>query len=204
MTEQGLPPEYFRRTDESADEAFYRSPRFVAHIDQATIDALTEFYREFLPTGSRVLDLMSSWISHLPEESVLERVAGLGMNEEELVANPRLTDYCTHNLNENPTLPYEPESFDRVTVAVSVQYLTQPIAVMSSVHDSLADGGAICIAMSHRLFPTKAIAAFQHFAPEDRFRLVGHYLETAGFSEVGFLDRSPAGADPLWLMIGRK
>lgn len=199
-----FPANFFRRVDESPDEEFYDTPRFVPHIDQATIDALTRFYGEFLPPGCRVLDLMSSWISHLPRDLRLARVAGLGMNERELAANPQLTDLCVHNLNEDPVLPYAPASFDRVVLAVSVQYLIRPVEVMSSVHQILADDGAICVAMSHRLFPTKAIAAFQYLGSEDRIRLVSVFLERAGFRETEFIDRSPPGADPLWLVIGRK
>lgn len=199
-----LPPQLFRRHDESPDELFYDEPRFVAHIDQATMDALTRFYREFIPQGAAVLDLMSSWISHLPEDRTYARVAGLGMNGTELKANPRLDDHVVQNLNVEPRLPYPPESFDRVIIAVSIQYLINPLAVMASVHDVLAPDGAICIAMSHRLFPTKAIQAFQQLAPQDRIRLVGCYLEQAGFRDVAFVDRSPPDADPLWLVTGRK
>lgn len=199
-----IPPEYFRRPDESPDELFYDEPRFVAHIDQATIDALTVFYRQFIPAGARVLDLMSSWISHLPDEVAYRRVEGLGMNATELRANRRLDAFCVQNLNEAPELPYETTSFDRALIAVSVQYLIRPVEVFSSLHRVLADDGAVCIAMSHRLFPTKAIAAFQQLPPQERIRLVGLYLARSGFGEVRFEDRSPPGADPLWLVIGRK
>ena len=48
QTEDQIPDQYFRRPDESPDELFYDEPRFVAHIDQATIDALTAYYRGFL------------------------------------------------------------------------------------------------------------------------------------------------------------
>lgn len=199
---EAIPEQFFQRADQSPDENFYQSPRFVTHIDQATIDALTRFYAEFIPAHARLLDLMSSWISHLPDDLTLDRVAGLGMNEAELAANPRLTDFCVHNLNRDPRLPYPSGSFDRVTIAVSVQYLIRPIEVMRSVHDVLASDGGVCIAMSHRLFPTKAIAAFQHLGVEDRLGLVRHYLTVAGFREIEIVDRSPAGADPLWLAVG--
>ena len=195
-----IPAGWYRRADESADEAFYAEPRFVAHIDQATIDALTEFYREFIPEDAAVLDLMSSWISHLPQDIEFERVTGLGMNLQELEANPQLSECCVHNLNDNPVLPYAAGTFDRVLIAVSVQYLIQPVAVMRSIREVLRDGGAVCIAMSHRLFPTKAIAAFQHLSAADRVKLVGFYLDSAGFKHIEFIDRSPAGADPLWLV----
>ena len=202
--EDDIPAQFFRRVDESPDEEFYLTPRFVPHIDQATIDALTEFYREFIPPGSRVLDLMSSWISHLPRDVTYNRVAGLGMNERELAANPQLTDLCVQNLNDDPMLPYEPASFDRALLAVSVQYLVRPVEVMSSVRDVLTEDGAICIAMSHRLFPTKAIAAFHHLGRDDRVKLVSVYLDRAGIKDIEFIDRSPPNADPLWLVVGRK
>lgn len=197
-----LPEHWFERADNSPDEAFYREPRLVQHIDTATIEALTEFYRSFIPTGSKVLDLMSSWISHLPTELSLARVAGLGMNAVELEKNPQLTEWCVQDLNAEPKLPYSAHSFDRITLTVSIQYLIKPLAVMASAHQVLTPGGQICIAMSHRLFPTKAIAAFTKMAPQDRINLVCQYLESAGFKEVNFIDQSPQNADPLWLVVG--
>jgi SAM-dependent methyltransferase len=194
----------YRRVDESADELFYREPRFVTHIDAATIDALTDFYRESLTPDCDVLDLMSSWISHLPEEVPLGRVAGLGMNEAELAANPRLTDYQVHNLNNEPALPYPDASFDRVHIVVSIQYLVHPQAVLRSAHQVLRENGAVCIAMSHRLFPTKAILAFQELPASQRIALVCDHLALAGFDRVEYIDRSPANADPLWLVVAHR
>ena len=197
-----LPAKWFERVDNSPDEAFYVQPRMVAHIDALTIDALTDFYREFIPAHADVLDLMSSWISHLPDDLPLGQVSGLGMNGEELANNPHLKDWCVHNLNTDPKLPYATHQFDRITLAVSIQYLTNPVEVMASAYDKLKPGGRICVAMSHRLFPTKAIAAFQQMSVEDRVQLVTHYLQEGGFKEVMFVDRSPSGADPLWLVVG--
>ena len=125
MAEQSateLPSHWFARADDSPDEVFYAQPRLVAHIDDATMEALTAFYTEFLPADGRVLDLMSSWISHLPPDLPLARVAGLGMNAHELERNERLSDWCVHNLNTTPALPYEADSFDRVLIAVSVSH----------------------------------------------------------------------------------
>jgi len=101
-----FPPESFRRLDESDDADFYAEQRLVTHIDDATIAALTQLYRERLPAGGAILDLMSSWVSHLPPEIGFARVAGLGMNRYELQQNPRLTDFVIHNLNATPELPY--------------------------------------------------------------------------------------------------
>lgn len=202
MTTLELPAAWFERTDSSPDELFYSEPRLVQHIDTATIEALTEFYRTFIPSGADVLDLMSSWISHLPQELTLGRVAGLGMNATELEQNTQLTEWCVQDLNNEPKLPYSGSKFDRITLVVSIQYLVRPLEVMASAYQALKPGGKICIAMSHRLFPTKAIAAFTSMAPEDRIKLVCHYLESAGFQDVEFIDRSPPNADPLWLVVG--
>jgi SAM-dependent methyltransferase len=202
--DDAIPAHFFARQDETPDEQFYTAPRFEAHIDQATIDALTDYYRSFIPANARVLDLMSSWISHLPDDVTYQHVTGLGMNREELEANKQLDAFCVQNLNEDPLLPYPAGSFDRVMIVVSVQYLIRPIEVMRSIYDVLDAQGALCIAMSHRLFPTKAVAAFQQLPRKEWIQLVGYYVEQAGFSDVAFEDRSPANADPLWLLTGRK
>ena len=200
-----LPPEFFHRTDPQPDELFYQEPRYVTHIDNATIEALTQLYRELLPPGSRVLDLMSSWISHLPQDVAYQQVTGLGMNEQELASNPQLDDYVVHNLNDCPELPLPDDSFDFVINAVSVQYLTQPTEVFASIRRVLRPGGTSIVAFSHRLFPTKAVAVWQQLSRDDRARLVATYhVMAGGFDEPTFLDRSPEGADPLWAVLARK
>ena len=203
MADADIPDQLFQRLDETSDALFYLEPRFVAHIDDDTIKALTRFYDEFLPPGSRVLDLMSSWISHLPPVDY-ERVAGLGMNERELAANRRLTDAVVHDLNADPRLPYEDASFDRAVIAVSVQYLVRPIEVFSDLYRVLEPGGRVAVAMSHRCFTTKAILAFRALGVSDRIRLVSAYLHLGGFVDVAFADRSPPLGDPLWVVAGRR
>jgi hypothetical protein len=120
VADDALPPAFFDRVDPSPDALFYAAPRLVNHVDDATIAALTAYYREVIPPDGAVLDLMSSWVSHLPEDVPFRRVSGLGMNAEELAANPRLDDSCVHDLNADPQLPYPAESFDAVLNAVSV------------------------------------------------------------------------------------
>jgi SAM-dependent methyltransferase len=200
-----LPREWLARIDPSPDPLFYAAPRLVVHIDDATIAALTDYYREVLPAGGAILDLMSSWVSHLPADVPYGRVAGLGMNAEELAANPRLTDSCVHDLNAHPELPYPTQSFDAVLNAVSVQYLIHPVEVFAEVRRVLRPGGMSIVAMSHRCFPTKAVRAF-HVLPRDaRFELVARYHELAGgFEAPARIDRSPAYGDPLWIVIARR
>ena len=205
MSEGEIPANLTRRLDESPDADFYSVPRLVAHIDDETIQALTMVYHERIPAGARVLDLMSSWISHLPDDVVYGRVAGLGMNAVELDHNPQLTDRVVHDLNANPELPYEDGCFDAVLNAVSVQYLTQPVAVFRSVARTLAPGGEYLVGVSHRLFPTKAIAAWQGLPPHERPKLVATYFERSEmFEGVTIEDRSPERADPLWIVSGRR
>ena len=200
-----LRDELFRRQDEAPDAEFYATPRFVTHIDPETIAELTKAYGELLTPGASVLDLMSSWVSHLPPDATYSRVAGLGMNRAELHANPRLSDFAVHDLNVEPELPYADESFDAVMNAVSIQYLTRPTEVFASIARVLRPGGLSIVAMSQRLFPTKAIAAFHALPPPRRVKLVMTYYELAGgFSEPQFLDRSPPNRDPLWLVLARR
>ncbi|MDB9867606.1 class I SAM-dependent methyltransferase [Pseudomonadales bacterium] len=197
-----FPEQFFQRQDESADENFYSQPRFVTHIDDATISSLTEFYGQQIAPGSRVLDLMSSWISHLPEGVDYAHVSGLGMNTAELEANPRLNHYCVQDLNITPTLPFADNSFDAVLIAVSIQYLVKPVDVMTEINRCLTTGGQCIVAMSHRLFPTKAIHAFHVLPPADRCRLVATYMEKSGLTGIEALDHSPQTGDPLWIVRG--
>ena len=201
----GLPDFLFERQDDSDDALFYAEPRLVAHIDAATIDALTAFYAERLPANCRVLDLMSSWISHLPADRSFAHVAGHGMNAAELAANDRLDEFHVQDLNSNVRLPWADAAFDAVLIAVSVQYLVNPIAVFDEIGRLLAPGGEVIIATSHRCFPTKAVRAFHALPPADRLRMYGECLRRTGrFEAPEATDRSPADADPLWLLYARR
>lgn len=75
---------YFARADDSPDAVFYEQPRFVTHIDDSAIGSLTAYYARAIPAKADVLDICSSWVSHLPSDLQLGRVAGLGMNDAEV------------------------------------------------------------------------------------------------------------------------
>jgi SAM-dependent methyltransferase len=200
-----LPPAFFDRQDETDDAQFYSMPRFVVHIDAETIAALTQVYRELLPQQGALLDLMSSWVSHLPEDKKFARVAGLGMNALELAKNSRLTDYVVQDLNLQPELPYDTASFDAVVNAVSIQYLTRPVEVFRSCARVLRPGGLHVVALSHRCFPTKAIRAWHVLPARQRLEVVQTYFSNAGgYDAPTVLDRSPAEADPLWIVMARR
>ncbi len=208
VTERYPPPlraEYFRRADETDDALFYEQPRLVTHIDDAAIEALTSFYRQVLEGRQSVLDLMSSWISHLPADTPLERVAGLGLNAEELAENPRLTERIVQDLNANPALPFEDDSFDAAVVSVSIQYLVRPVEVFAEVGRVLRPGAPFAVAYSNRMFPTKAVAIWQQLGDIERADLIGLYFRLSGaFEDMRAFNISPGpGSDPVFLVVAK-
>ncbi|WP_105482608.1 class I SAM-dependent methyltransferase [Abditibacterium utsteinense] len=198
--------EDLRRADESDDALFYLQPRFVAHIESATIAAVTRLYRETLPSGGAILDLMSSWISHLPPEMHFSRVAGLGMSEAELAANPLLSDFRVQNLNRNPLLPFGNAQFDAALICVSVQYLTNPVAVMRELGRVLKPDAPLVISFSNRCFPTKATLSWQRTSDAGHLDLVENYLQSAGnWTQIEKLNRTPPSAsEPLLAVVARR
>ena len=145
----------FARIDADVDTRFYDLPRFVQHIDDRAIQAVTGAIERHVAPGSDLLDLMSSWVSHLPPAAVLPlgRVAGLGLNADELARNPHLTESVVRDLNADPHLPYDEASFDAMTITVSIQYLTRPDRVLREVARVLRPGGVILISFSNRNLP---------------------------------------------------
>ena len=201
-----LPPDAFRRYDESPDGMFYVQPRFVTHIDGGAIAAVTQLYRELFPAEGCILDLMSSWVSHLPAEVHYRRVVGLGLNREELAANPRLDAYVVHDLNVEPHLPLPSGEFDAAAICVSIQYLVNPVAVLRETGRVLRPGAPLVITYSNRCFPTKAVAIWQALDDSGHGELVSHYLSAAAnWTDIQLLDRtsSQPGADPLLAVVAR-
>jgi SAM-dependent methyltransferase len=200
-----LPPEAFLKEDTSPDPLFYRQPRFVTHIDESAVAAVTELYRALFPAGGTVLDLMGSWVAHLPQETAYAEVIGHGMNEEELEANPRYTRYFLQDLNADPILPLAEGSIDAAAICVSVQYLQRPVAVFREVKRVLKPGGVFAITFSNRCFPTKAVAIWLHLPMGQHMRLISLYLDRAGFASIESRVVIPPDLpeDPLWAVIGR-
>ncbi len=203
-----FPPEYFGREDETDDSFFYTQPRLVVHIDDAAIAAVGDVFRSLIPPNSAVLDLMSSWRTHWPEGHPRARLAGLGMNSVEMAENPDLDDYVIQDINQNPVLPYEDDSFDAVVITVSVQYLTRPIEVFGQVNRILKPGGIFIVTFSNRMFPTKAVRIWRYSTDRGHLDLVAAYMEEAGnFENVrgGFTnpETSPPG-DPLFAVVANK
>ncbi len=194
-------PDWFDKTDRSADELFYQPDRKVVHIDEAAIAAVTELYRELLPANGVILDLMSSWRSHLPPEIVYGRVAGLGMNAAELADNPQLSEFVVRNLNVQPQLPYAAGEFDAACCCVSVQYLQRPVEVFREVGRVLKAGAPFVLSFSNRCFPSKAINLWRYTDDARHLEVVALYFAAAGnwANITGRTCRKPgAASDPLY------
>lgn len=200
-----FPPDAFAKEDDAPDPWFYAEPRFVTHIDGNAIALVTELYRRLFPPEGTVLDLMSSWISHLPADVAYREVVGHGLNDQELAANARLTRYFVQDLNVNSSLPLATASIDAAAICVSVQYLQKPVSVLRDLARVLKPGAPVAITFSNRCFPTKAVAIWQALEDEGHGKLVALYLERAGFAEIktSMLAAPGRGRDPLWAVIGR-
>lgn len=178
-----LRPNERLKLDDTDDRLFYAYPRFVTHVDEGFIQQLTDLYRDRLKPNTRILDMMSSWVSHLPEEIQFSHIEGHGLNAEELGRNPRLNHYFVQNLNENPQLPLPNEDFDAVLNCVSVQYVQYPEAIFSEIHRILKPGGVAIISFSNRMFFQKAIQAWREASEPQRVELVkGYFASVPGFS----------------------
>ncbi len=208
-----LKPDQRSKLDDTNDNLFYAYPRFVTHVDEGFIQQLTDLYREKLQPNTRILDLMSSWVSHLPEEIDFAHVEGHGLNADELERNPRLNHYFVQNLNENPALPLPDQEFDAVLNCVSVQYLQYPEAVFSESHRILKPGGIAIISFSNRMFYQKAIQAWRDASEPRRIELVKSYFSSVpGFSTPEIIARKSTipnilqwlgapGGDPFYAAI---
>lgn len=211
-----LNPTQREKLDPTDDSLFYDQPRFVTHVDEGFVQQLTDLYRERLQPNTRIFDMMSSWVSHLPEEMQFAHVEGHGLNQEELAQNPRFDHYFVQNLNQNPKLPLPDESFDAVLNTVSVQYVEYPEAIFSEIHRILKPGGIAIVSFSNRMFFQKAIAAWRDGSEASRVELVKRYFRsTPGFTEPEVIARqsqAPAmlqwlgvsGGDPFYAVIAQR
>lgn len=198
MASDAFPPGFFDRMDQSADPAFYSSPRLVTHIDDDAIDAVGSLYEELGITGE-VLDLMASWVSHFRVPPA--RLTVLGLNGDELAANPAATAAVVHDLNADPRMPFPDSAFDAVVCCVSIDYLTRPVEVFGEVARVLRRGGVFVCTFSNRCFPTKAIRGWLYAGDEEHCAIVARYFRLGGgWGDPQVQRRTPAvhRGDPLF------
>ncbi len=199
-----FPEGFFARSDERGDAAFYAEPRYVSHIDDRAIAAVGALYEELAIDG-RVLDLMSSWVSHF---TVTPRhLTVLGMNRAELEANPAAAERVVHDLNALPALPFAEASFDHAVCCVSIDYLVHPVEVFAEVSRVLRPGGAFVCTFSNRLFPTKAIRGWLYTDDQTHCAVVADYFRHGGVWNDGVAElRTPLDqpGDPLYAVWATK
>lgn len=181
-----LSPTDFQREDESRDTAFYEKKRLVHHVDTRAAQTLADWYAKTLPGGGRVLDLMAGWASHLPDRGWAAEVHGIGLNSRELSANRALTGFTVQDLNRQPVLAFPDHWFDTVVCSLSVEYLTDPVAVFREVRRVLSPGGRFIVTFSNRWFPEKSISLWPDLHEFERLGLVLDFFSAAG----GFHDLS--------------
>ena len=198
-----FPAGFFDRQDDGEDAGFYAAPRFVTHLDDAAVAAVGELYDE-LGTDGDVLDLMSSWVSHLPRRP--RSLTVLGMNAEELAANPLADELVVQDLNASPVLPFADASFDAVLNCVSVDYLVRPVEVYAEVARVLRPGGVSVCTFSNRCFPSKAIRGWLGTDDETHCAIVAEYHRQAGGFDEPVAEQRLDGrrSDPLWAVWARR
>ena len=174
----------FSRQDETDDALFYETDRFVGHLDSEARRTIERLIRTLIvDEDAAILDLMAGWDSHIPKAVKAARVVGLGLNENELKQNPALTAYVIHDLNKEPRLPFEDNSFDVVLNTVSVDYITRPMEVFPDVGRVLKPGGLFLVVFSNRMFPQKAVQVWREAGEDERVLLVEELFEGAGVFE---------------------
>lgn len=176
----------------ASDRGFYSFPRLVTHVDDQFLSSLTNLYRERIPEDAEVLDLMSSWVSHLPAEKKYKRVVGHGLNAPELSRNRQLDHFFVKDLNAEPKLENADNSFDAVLCTVSVQYLQQPEKVFAEIYRVLRPGGVCIVSFSNRMFYEKAVAAWRDGSDYSRTQLVKQYFQCIdGFTTPEVVKKIP-------------
>lgn len=181
-----FPPGFFDRADPAPDRAFYGFARLVTHIDGAAIAAVGDLYDELAINGA-VLDLMGSWVSHF--HTAPAHLTVLGMNEAELAANRQAAATVVHDLNADPRLPFDADSFDAAVCCVSVDYLTRPLEVFADVARVVRPGGPFVCTFSNRCFPTKAVRGWLEASDEDHCEIVADYFRLSGGWEEPISER---------------
>jgi SAM-dependent methyltransferase len=198
-------PEAFNRIDPRPDSTFYEEPRYVVHIDDGAIAAVGALISRLAPPGAAVLDLMSSYRSHLPADLHPSAVVGIGLNAPELAANPQLTRWAVLDLNADPLLPEPDASFDLALCTVSVQYLTSPLETFAAVRRVLRPGAPFLLTFSNRCFPTKAVRIWYAGSDADHLALVrSYFMLSGGWTTPEAAAHTPPDGDPLFGVWARR
>eukprot|EP00238_Polyblepharides_amylifera_P006326 CAMPEP_0196582066 /NCGR_PEP_ID=MMETSP1081-20130531/37321_1 /TAXON_ID=36882 /ORGANISM="Pyramimonas amylifera, Strain CCMP720" /LENGTH=294 /DNA_ID=CAMNT_0041902539 /DNA_START=192 /DNA_END=1076 /DNA_ORIENTATION=+ len=208
------PSVHFARDDPSPDLHFYSTPRLQQHIDPGARSAIRQYLETHLQERDAILDVCSSWVSHLPPGYAARgaKVIGIGMNKEELSQNPELSSYIAKDLNapllesqdSEPPIPLPSKSIDVVTCHVSIDYLVRPLEVTRDMFRVLRPGGSVLLFFSNRFFPTKVVNIWKVSNDAGRIWIAGSYLHYAGFINIEGIQLETTGRDPMYLVRGTK
>jgi hypothetical protein len=203
----GLLPSLLPSVESEADpfeEALFGNTLPFDQIDGAAIAAVTELYREALPPGGAILDVLSGWVPHLPPEAPFSRVVGIGSDKNALCENPFLDEWRVQDLNSNPFLPFPTGEFDGATICAAIQNLTRPGEVIREVARVLRPGAPLIITFSNRCQAGKAIACWCLLDETQHLCMIAqHFAEAGNWADIRCLDRTPdGGGQPLYAVIG--
>jgi SAM-dependent methyltransferase len=191
------------KLDAGDDALFYAEPRFVQHLDAGFRARLTALYRERIPPCAVVLDLMSSWVSHLPDEVSYEEVIGHGLNDQELQANPRLDRHWRQNLNADQRLPLNDASVDAVLIVAGWQYLQYPEAIAAELLRVVRPRGQVIVAFSNRMFFQKAPQIWTDAGDRDHLATVARVLMAQGWPRPELIAEDTRAPGPLGWIGGK-
>ena len=169
------------KSDISDDEIFYQQPRFVHHLSDSFRTRLTTLYSEYLLNHHIILDLMSSWVSHLPTNIRYKKVIGHGMNQAELSSNERLDSFFVQNLNKKQNMPIEDSSIDVGLIVAGWQYLQYPEKVSLELSRIIKSDSLLIISFTNRAFWTKAPNIWTYSSEEKRIEYVTSVLTANGW-----------------------
>ena len=170
------------KIDINDDNSFYQEPRYVHHLSAPFRDRLSNLYSEYLYSHYVILDLMSSWVSHLPSKTKYKKIIGHGMNESELSANKRLDSFWLQNLNKNQNMPLEDSSVDMGLIVVGWQYLQYPERVSLELSRIIKTDSLLIISFTNRAFWTKSPNIWINSSEEGRIKYVTSVLSVNGWS----------------------
>ena len=191
------------KQDESNDELFYSMPRFVQHLDGGFRKELTNLYSDRIEAGTIILDLMSSWVSHLPASNNYKEVIGHGLNEQELKANKQLSSYWLQNLNVNQHLPLADCQIDTGLIVAGWQYLQKPEAVASELFRVVKPGGILIVSFSNRMFSSKAPLAWLESSDRERLNLISKVVRHQGWHIEELVSKETVDSGPLKWFAGK-
>lgn len=177
----------FQGANDSPDTVFNSEPRRLIHLDEPSLNSITQLYGELLPDGGAILDLLSSSKSHLPNDIKHRKVCGLGMNAKGMSAHDLLEEFVVHNVDSYKRRPLTDGRFDAAIMTISGQYLTCPVELFPEVGQTLKSKRAFIVRCSRRNFPTRTVYIWQVPDLARRHSFIEAYFRDASY----FVDRNP-------------